>query len=116
MLKGPLVLASLGLGLNLFLGGIPGMVAVSSAAYALLPNTAPPQSQTLDEVDSGPDRSLYTALARLIGAESEALQVAGAGLQQPPPVDLAPRADAAGAHVVAAAAAYIRAAQAVFSH
>ena len=116
MLKGPLVLASFGLGLNLFLWGIPGRVAASSAAHAVFPNATPTQSQTLSAVDSASDKSLYTALATLIGAESEALQVAGDGLQQPTPADLASRANAAGAHVEDAAASYMRAAQAIFSH
>jgi hypothetical protein len=114
MLKGPLVLASFGLGLNLFLWGIPGMVAASGAAHALFPNLTPTQSQTLSAVDNGSDTSLYTALGKLIGAESEALQVAGDGLRQPTPADLAPRANAAGAHVEDAAVNYIRAAQALF--
>ena len=109
------MLASLGLGLNLFLWGIPGMVVASGAAHAVFPNATPTQSQTLSAVDSGSDKSLYNALARLIGAESEALQVAGEGLQQPTPADLAPRANAAGAQVEAAGVNYIRAAQTVFS-
>jgi len=41
--------------------------------------------------------------------------VAGDGLQQPTPADLALRANAAGVHVEDAAVSYIRAAQALFS-
>ena len=107
------MLASFGLALNLFLWGIPGLVMASGAVHAVFPSSTPTQSQM---VDSGSDKSLYTALVRLIGAELEALQVAGDGLQQPTPADLAPRASAAGAHVEDAAVTYIRAAQAVFSH
>jgi hypothetical protein len=49
----------------------------------------------------------------LIGAESEALQVAGEGLQQPTPKDLAPRANATGARVEDAIQTYLRSAEAI---
>jgi len=116
MLKGPLTLASIGLAVNMFLWGAPGMVAASGAVHALLPEVTSTQQQTLATLDSKADKSIYTALLGLIGAESEALQVAGAGLQQPTPSDLAPRANAAGADVQVAVAAYIKATLAVVNH
>jgi hypothetical protein len=117
MPKGPLLLASLGLALSLFLRGVPAMVAAADAAHLVLPNNTPTISQALDSLErnSGQTPSLEDALIKLIGAESEALQVAGEGLQQPAPNDLAPRANAAGARVEDAAATYARAAQALLN-
>jgi len=117
MLKGPLVLASFGLALNLFVWGVPGMVAASGAAHLLLPAQTPSLSQALGSLErtAGPTPSLPDALIQLIGAESEALQVAGDGLTQPAPEDLVPRANAAGTRVLDAATTYVRSAQAVVS-
>jgi hypothetical protein len=115
MLKGPLTLASFGLALNLFLWGIPGAIASSAAAHAVLPNITPTQSQTLTQLNGGSGQSIYTALMQLFGAESEAFQVAGDALRQPTPSDLVPRANAASAHVQDAAEAYIAAAQSLLN-
>jgi len=115
MRKGPLWLASIGLALNLVLWGVPGMVMASGAAHLVLPDSTPDIAQALRtvEIGSGPTPSLLDALVQLVGAESEALQVAGLGLQQPPPSDLAPRANAAGGRVLTAVTTYVRAAQAL---
>ena len=117
MPKGPLVLASFGLALNLFLWGVPGLVAAAAAAHLVLPDRTPTISEALGRLESssGPTPSLEDALIKLLGAESEALNVAGAGLQQPTPPDLAPRANAAGARVEDAVATYVRAAQRALS-
>jgi hypothetical protein len=115
MPKGPIALASFGLALNLFLWGGPGMIAASGAAHLVVPG-APSLSQALRTLElrtSGTTPSLYESLLKLIGAESEALQVAGAALQQPTPADIGPRANAAGAQVEDAARSYIHAAQAL---
>ena len=115
MRKGPLWLATFGLALNFVLWGVPGMVMASGIAHLALPDTTPTLSQALRQVDvgSGPTPSLLDGLVQLIGAESEALQVAGMGLQQPTPEDLAPRANTAGEHGLTAVRTSIRAAQAL---
>ena|SRR5689334_2391799 len=116
MLKGPFMLAGFGLALNLVLWGVPGMVAASGAAHLILPDVAPTQSQTLRLAGASDSSSVYSALVKLIGAESEALEVAGEGLQQPMPEDLAPRANVAGEHVHEAVVSYLQAAQALVQH
>jgi hypothetical protein len=116
MLKGPMVLASVGLGLNLVVWGIPGMLAASGAQH-LLPSTSG-LVETLGSLEryAGPTPSLPEAFVQLIGAESEALHVAGSALQQPTPADLSPRATAAGTRVQAAVGTYIRSAQVLINH
>jgi len=113
MLKGPLTLASFGLALNLVLWGVPGMVAASGAAHLFEPDSSVSQTLAALERTAGPTPSLPDALVGLVGAESEALQVAGEGLQQPTPKDLAPRANAAGARVEDAIQTYLRSAEAI---
>ncbi|MBV8719531.1 MAG: hypothetical protein JO318_09020 [Chloroflexi bacterium] len=117
MPKGPLMLASFGLAVNVFLWGVPGMVAAAGASHLVLPNYTLSISEGLTglEQTSGPTPSLEDALMKLIGAESDALQVAGAGLQQPTPPDMASRANAAGVQVEDAVLTYVRAAQQVVS-
>jgi hypothetical protein len=109
------MLASFGLAVNLFLWGIPGLVAAAGAAHLVAPTSTPTLAETLQSLESHSSATpgLEDALIKLIGAESEALQVAGDALQQPTPTDIAPRANAAGAHVEDAAATYVRAAQAL---
>jgi hypothetical protein len=113
MLKAPVLLASFGLTLNLMLWGVPGMLATSAAAHALLPRT-PTLADALQQTGTQKP-AITTALVQLVGAESEALQVAAAALQQPAPRDLAPRASAAGAHVETALQDYLNAAQSLLS-
>ena len=117
MRNGALWLASIGLAVNVVLWGVPGLVMASGAAHLLLPGDIPSLSDELARVEASTgsaDRSptLLDALVQLIGAEAAALQVAGTGLQQPPPQDLTPRANAAGDRVRAAAADYLQ----VFQH
>ncbi len=51
------------------------------------------------------------ALIQLIGAELEAVHVAGAALQQPTPADIGPTATAASARVLAAMTHHVQAAR-----
>jgi hypothetical protein len=110
MLKAPLLMASFGLALNVMLCCVPAVVGASALPHALFPATMPtlaealPQYRVYHEKVSVPD-----ALLQLIGAESAALQVAGLGLQQPPPADLAARADDAGRRVFDAVTVYVAA-------
>jgi hypothetical protein len=108
MLKAPMVLALFGLSLNMLLWGVPGVVATSAAAHYVLPQ-ARSFSDSLQHISGSPP--ITAALAQLVGAESDALQVAGEALQQPTPSDLAPRANAAGAHVATALQKYVSAVQ-----
>ena len=114
MLKGPLLLATLGLALNVCLWGIPGMVAASGAVHLISPST-PTIAEALNQIerDASPTPSLPDALVQLISAEATAMQVAGAALQQPTPQDMVPRANAAGAQVLGAVQTYVRAEQAI---
>jgi hypothetical protein len=108
-------MATFGLACNFMLWTVPAFVGATALPHALFPNSTPNLSQALGrgERTSGPTPSLLDALTQLIGAESEAMQVAALGLQQPTPPDLAPRANEAGAHVRDAVATYVRSAQAV---
>jgi hypothetical protein len=109
MPRGPLLFATFGLALNLFLWGVPGMVATAAAAHFALPQT-PTLAQALEHAD-GDRPALTTSLVQLVGAESEALEVAADALRQPTPPELAPRANTAGTHVETALYAYLTAAQ-----
>ena len=115
-----MMLASFGLAVTLFLWSMPGLVAASAAAHLAMPASAPTLVQALDALQSngatGRSPTLLDALLMLVGAEAEALQVAGAALQQPAPVDLATRANAAGARVEDAVYAYVGAARALVTH
>lgn len=84
------------------------MVAAGSAVRFIAPEPNRGPMQTNQQ-----RHNLLDALVVLIGAESEALQVAGDALQQPTPPDLAPRANAAGDRVEDAVKTYIRTAEAV---
>jgi hypothetical protein len=108
-------LATFGLACSFVLWTVPAFVAAAALPHALFPNTAPTLSEVIASAErtSGPTPNLLDALTRLIGAESEAMQVAAAGLQQPTPPDLAPRANQASAHVLDAVQAYVRSAQAI---
>jgi hypothetical protein len=107
-------MATLGLACNLLLWTVPASVGAAGLAHVFLRDTAPALADSLQTParrTDGVTPNLLTALRQLIGAESEALQVAGLGLQQPTPADLGPRADAAGVHVLQAVSTYISAAQ-----
>jgi hypothetical protein len=114
MPKAPLLLATFGLALNMVLWGVPGMVATAAAAHALLPET-PTLSDALQQTGKQ-SPAITTSLVQLIGAESEALKVAGDALQQPTPENLAPRANAAGGHVETALQNYVTAVQSLLKH
>jgi hypothetical protein len=113
-----MVLATLGLAMNVMLWSMPGLVAASALPHALFPDSAPTLASLLASAESGAGQSpgLADALVQLIGAEAEALQVAGAALRQPAPADLGPSANAAGARVLSAVNAYARSAQRTLGH
>jgi hypothetical protein len=108
-------MAALGLACNFMLWTVPALVGAAALPHALFPNTTPTLSQALASAErpSGATPTLLQALTNLIGAESEAMEVAALGLQQPTPAGLAPRANQASAHVLDAVATYVRSAQAV---
>ena len=117
MLKGPLILASFGLALNVALRTVPAAVGASAMPHPLSEH-APSLAQTLQSAQR-PDAAregISDALLQLIGAESEALQVAGEGLRQPVAADLGVRANQAGAHVLAAATTYVHVVQSALDH
>jgi hypothetical protein len=109
MLKAPLTLASFGLALNVMLWCVPAMVGASALPHALMPESMPTLAEVLAQAerDAGVPPSAPDALLQLIGAETEALQVVGAGLQQPAPADLARQANHAGNRVFEAVTAYV---------
>ena len=113
MLRASTLLAALGLALNVMLWSVPGLVAASALPHAVLPESAPTLPSLLASAEraAGPTPGVPDALVQLIGAEAEALQVAGAALRQPAPADLGPTASAAGARVLDAASRYVRSAQ-----
>jgi hypothetical protein len=114
-MKLPVALASFGLALNVMLWSVPAMVGASALPHALLPDNVPGLADVLASAErrpSGGAPNLLDALVQLVGAEAEAMQVAGAGLKQSPPADLASQADHAGNRVLAAVTAYVGAAKA----
>src|SRR5205085_4915091 len=94
---------------------VPAVLAASALPHVMLPDMAPTLADALASARTAPgvSESLPEALINLIGAEAEALHVAGLGLQQPTPADLASRANHAGARVLDAVTIYVRSAQAV---
>ena len=99
-------MATLRLALNLALWSVPPLVGTSALAHFVAPDTVPPLPEVLAaaEPTAGPVPSLPDALIQLIGAESEALEVAWTALQPgPTPDDLATRANHAAARVLDAA-------------
>ena len=111
MLRVPLLVATLGLALNVMLWTVPILVAGAALPGALFPDTVPTLSAALHTAEHNalPTPGVPDALLQLVGAEAEALHVAGQAIQQPDRPDLAAHADAAGAHVESAVATYIRA-------
>jgi hypothetical protein len=106
-------MAALGLAFNVILWSLPALVGAAALPHAIF-SAAPRSSEVLSAAEraAGPTPSLFDALTQLIGAEAEALEVTGLALQQPIPLDLAPRADHAGARVISAITTYIRSAAA----
>ena len=120
-MRGTLGAATLGLAVNFILWSIPVVVGATALPHALFPEAAPPLAQALSMMSpsasyasSAP--SLSDALLQLVGAESEALHVAGVALQQPLPPDIGSQADHAGRRVEDALLTYLRAAQNVVEH
>jgi hypothetical protein len=114
VLRVPLLMATFGLAINAVVWSVPLTVAATGLPHALLPDQTPAPAEVLRSLPHDPSTtSVREALLRLIGAESEALRVAGAALQQPLPGDIGPQADHAGREVHSAATEYIRAAQAM---
>jgi hypothetical protein len=114
MVRVTVLLATLGLAINVFLWSVPGLVAARGMARVASPDLAPNLAEALRaaRAEAGPTPSLKDALIGLLGAEAEALEVAGAAIQNPRTPDLGPRADRAGNRVIDAARTYVRAAQA----
>ena len=106
-------MATAGLAINVMLWGVPGLVGASALPHLIAPDRAPTLAQVLfsAERQSGQTPSVPDALIQLIGADADALQVAATALQQPTPVDLAPRANATGARVLDVVTTYARSVQ-----
>jgi hypothetical protein len=112
-----LLLASLGLALNVLLWSVPGLVTASAAVQLLLPIEPPNLLERLAQPahrQAAP--SLQDALVGLMGAEVEAMQVAGIAIENPRASRLAERADAAGNRVREAVLTYIRAFERITNH
>jgi hypothetical protein len=114
MVRGSILLAVFGLVLNAFLWSVPALVAASGAAQVALGDRAVPLAQTLSMVgrQAGETAKLQDALLGLIGAEAQALEVAGVAIENPHTPGLGQRANEAGNRVIEAANTYIRSAQA----
>jgi hypothetical protein len=118
VIRGALSMTGLGLAFNFFLWTIPALVAAAALPHSIFGESAPSLSQALAQLErnAGPTPSLADALVQLIGAESEALQVAGAALQPTRPADLASQADYAGNRVKSAVTVYVGAVQNTLDH
>ena len=121
----PLLMASLGLAVNVLLWSVPLLVAGSALPAALPPalgsavgpalgadhalGDTPSLSEALASAErgAGPVPGVPDAFVQLVGAEAEAMTVAGQALQQPDRPDLGPRATHAGARVEQAMHTYI---------
>jgi hypothetical protein len=108
-----MLLASFGLAFNVLLWSVPALVAASSVGQLVAPS-APNLAERLP--GQGGTKSLLDALIGLMGAESEAMQVAGAAIQDPRAPHLAERADAAGGRVLDAVKTYIQTFERVTNH
>ena len=115
MPRGFALLATFGLTVNVLMWGVPAFVAASALPRVFLADRAPELADALAtaERSSRSTPGITDALVNLVGAESEAMQVASMGLHQPPPPDLAARADHAGNRVLEAVSVYVRAVAAV---
>jgi hypothetical protein len=108
MLRFPLVLAALGLAIEIMLWSLPGLAAAAGVPRLVDQQRAiPPYSSPQRAQETWPsDVPLPLALMALIGAEAQALHVAAEGLQQPPSDDLSQQATHAGLRVASAARTY----------
>jgi hypothetical protein len=118
MLRAPIFMATFGLAVNVMLWTVPAYVGASALPHVLFPTNTPSLAEALAsaERNAGSPPSLPDALLQLVGAESEALQVAGLGLNAPSPADLGPRADHAGTRVLNAVAVYIQSVSAAMKY
>jgi hypothetical protein len=97
-----MLLATLGIALNVLLWSVPGFVAASGAAQ-------------FAQGTPHPRPSVPDALVGLLGAELEAIQIAGVAIENPRTPRLSERADHAGGRVLEAIKRYVAAVQATFS-
>ena len=82
-----------------------------------MPDSAPALSEALASAEhsAGSAPGVPDAFVQLIGAEVEAMTVAGQALQQPDRPDLGPRANHASARVLQSVRTYIRSVAAALS-
>ena len=109
MFRSSILLATLGLAINVVLWSVPAVVASSAVSHAVFPDA--PSTLSSLAASAGPSPNLMDALIQLIDAEVDAVHVAGVALQQPTPDDIGPKATAAGARVLAATTHYVQAAR-----
>lgn len=108
MFRFPVVLASLGLAINLALWSVPITLGAAALPHVVL-SDIPVVSAAIGgttATDSDP-RGIRDALVALLGAEIDALHVANVALQPNPPSDLGAQATRAGHRVDDAAVAYL---------
>jgi len=99
-------LASLGMAFNLLLWSVPALVAASNVGQLVAPS-APNLAEQLP--GTGQQKSLQDALIGPMGAEAEAMQVAGAAIQDPYTPHLSERANTSGTRVLQAVQDYVKA-------
>ncbi len=109
----PLVFACFGLVLSLVLWSVPGLVAASGFVSLVGASGGLVEQVGSTDADAA---SLKDALVGLMGAEVEAMQVAGVAIENPHTPNLGARADAAGNHVVVAVHQYVVAFEKLTSH
>ncbi|GAC1319312.1 MAG: hypothetical protein NVSMB2_14550 [Chloroflexota bacterium] len=109
MLRFPLLLATVGVAIQCVLWSVPATLAVAALPHTIAADV-PGIGSLLNapRADSSARVGIRDALVGLIGAEVDALQVAGIALQPNPPAELGVRADRSGAQVQDAALTYAR--------
>jgi hypothetical protein len=114
MFQSSILLATLGLAINMLLWSVPALVAGSVVPHALFPDS----TSTLSSLTgfAGTKPNLTDALIQLMAAEVDGLHVAGAALQQPTPADIGPASTTAGARILAATTEYVQAARDVLNN
>jgi hypothetical protein len=116
MFRTSILLATLGLALNMLVWSVPGLVLASGIAQFALAGDGPTLVQRLTANHSPTARpTVPAALVGLLGAELEAIQVAGVAIERPSTPRLAEKADQAGGRVLEAVRVYSAAFQATFS-
>ena len=106
-------MTSFGLLFNVLLWTVPAVLGLNALPRVVLSHDLVTLSHILDQSTvktASPPPGMIDGLVQLIGVESEGLQIAAEGLQEPTPADLGPRANLASTLVVDAADAYVRAA------